>query len=317
MIIPSFIEQNITLADKNWFKTGGNAEFFCHPSTPEEFAQALLFAYQQSIPVFLLGKGANILIADDGVPGLTIQPHLTYIHQQTIDDTKVAVTAGAGVDLHSLIIYCLDNGIVGLEEFSGIPSTVGGAVYINLHYFEFLLEHFLLNARVIDAKTGQLMTVDNAWFNFGYNTSRLHMRDYYLVDATFLLTRVDQYKAAFAHGRHTEIIRHRARRYPAKNTCGSFFRNFHEDELVTTYEGKKIPYVAYYLERAGVKGVLQIGDAIVSHQHANMIVNMGNATTDNIITVAQTMQQRVHEIFGIVPQPECQLIGFKNYPLLR
>ena len=79
---------------------------------------------------------------------------------------------------------------------------------------------------------------------------------------------------------------------------------------------KKIIYVAYYLDKIGVKGHLRVGDAIVSHQHANMIVNQGNATSTDIITLARTMQELVQKEFGIIPQPECRLIGFKKNPLL-
>ena len=79
---------------------------------------------------------------------------------------------------------------------------------------------------------------------------------------------------------------------------------------------KKIIFVAYYLDKIGVKGSLRCGNALVSHQHANMIVNLGQATSTDIITVASEMQRLVQEKFGILPQPECQLIGFKKYPLL-
>ncbi len=75
--------------------------------------------------------------------------------------------------------------------------------------------------------------------------------------------------------------------------------------------------MAYYLDKIGIKGELRVGDAQVSHQHANMIVNLGSATTDDIIGIARKMQERVHESFGIIPQPECRLVGFKEYPLIK
>ena len=78
--------------------------------------------------------------------------------------------------------------------------------------------------------------------------------------------------------------------------------------------GKKLPFVAYYLDQLGIKGKLNYGDAIVSYRHANMLVNQGNATSHDIIMLAQTIQEMVFRQFGIIPQPECQLIGFKNQP---
>jgi UDP-N-acetylmuramate dehydrogenase len=81
--------------------------------------------------------------------------------------------------------------------------------------------------------------------------------------------------------------------------------------------GRKAIWVAYYLDKIGVKGELRVGDAMVSHQHANMIVNCGSATSSDIIGVATRMQELVRDEFGIIPQPECRFVGFKEYPLQR
>jgi UDP-N-acetylmuramate dehydrogenase len=316
MIIPSTIQQNISLSDKNWFKTGGAARFFMAPNNADEFQEGIQFCITYGVPLYLLGSGANILIADEGFEGLVIQPHLNGIESEHVTDDIVHLKAGAGVTIDQLITWCLEHELVGLEEFSGIPGTVGGAVYINLHYFEFLLHQFLFSARVIEAETGKIQEVTNDWFQFAYDYSRLHERTHFLVDATFVVRKKDAFTAAFAKGRAFEIMRHRARRYPQKNTCGSFFRNFHEHEVTQMTEGKKMIYVAYYLDQLSVKGSLKVGGAVVSRQHANMIINEGNATSSDIITLARTMQEMVKEKFGIVPQAECQLVGFKEYPLL-
>lgn len=308
------IEKNVSLADKNWFKTGGQARFFCQPHDAQEFAQALAFAHEHKLSIFVLGQGANILISDDGFDGLVIAPKLAEIN---IDYLKGLVTAGAGVGMPDLIKACLDKNLIGLEEFSGIPGTVGGSMYINIHYFEFLLSNFLACARVIDAQSGQVFEVDPAWFSFGYNTSTLQAGKFYLVDATFNLKPVSPLEAAFARGRSVEMIRHRAARYPTARTCGSFFRNFHADEIPFLINDKKIPFVAYYLDKIGIKGALRIGNAVVSHQHANMIVTLEGATSSDVIELVREMQRRVYEQFGIVPQPECQLIGFAQYPLMQ
>lgn len=310
------IQNNISLADKNWFKTGGVARYFSRPTNAQEMAHALAFARENKQPLFVLGNGANILISDDGFDGLVINPAMIEINH-TIDGQVGYLTAGAGVPLDQLITYGLEHNLLGLEEFSGIPGTVGGAVFINLHYFEFLFSHFLVSATVINVNTGQILTVDTGWFNFGYNQSRLHDRSYLLVDATFKLRAASRDETMYAKGRSVEIIRHRAQRYPQANTCGSFFRNFYPQEVTLISGGKKVIWVAYYLDKVGVKGTLQIGNAQVSHQHANMITHKGAATSQNIIDVAREMQRRVHEQFGIMPQPECQLVGFKNYPLLN
>ena len=310
------IQQNISLADKNWFRTGGNAQYFCEPSTEQEFIQATQFAQEHGLEIVVIGEGANILVSDEGVTGLVIRPALKNITIHDEQASSVLVTAGAGVKMPDLINFCLDNEIIGLEEFSGIPGTVGGSVFINIHYFKFLLSQFLVKATVIERATHILYNVDGAWFNFGYNQSTLQTGDYYLVDATFALKKVDQIQAAYAKGRRDETIRHRNQRYPLSNTCGSFFRNFHTDELPFEINGKKVPFVAYYLDKIGVKGALRVGNAVVSYQHANMLVTQPGAMTHDVIELAKTMQLMVKDQFGIVPQSECRFIGFKNFPLL-
>lgn len=314
---PQLIQENIPLADKNWFKTGGNARFFASPKNSNEFQKVVRFAQSNQLSIFILGHGANILISDHGFDGLVVQSNLQEIEIKDSEDQRYSfVKAGTGVSIPDLIQFCLEHNLSGLEEFSGIPGTVGGSVYINLHYFQFLLSHFLVEAEVLEKDTGTLQIVPTSWFNFGYNSSRLQESNHYLVSATFKLKKISDIQKAFAQGRSVEIIRHRASRYPAKNTCGSFFRNFHDDEVTLISNGKKMVFIAYYLDKIGVKGVLQHGDAIVSYQHANMIVNQGDATTNDIIAVAREMQQKVYDNFGILPQPECRLIGFKKYPLL-
>lgn len=309
------IETNVPLHDKNWFETGGKAAYFAQPNAPEKFQHALAYAQQNNLPVFVLGQGANVLISDEGFDGLVIRPGQNQIHVVEPDSQHALVHAGAGTTMHDLIEFCLNHHLLGLEEFSGIPGTVGGSVYINLHYYQFLLGQFLISGQIINRHTGALHTVDNTWFKFGYNHSNLHDENHFLLSATFKLKKASDLEIAYARGRRVEIIRHRINRYPHKGTCGSFFRNFHEHEVTAESNGKKMIYVAYYLDKIGIKGQLSVGDAIVSHQHANMIVNRGNATSTDIAQLARTMQQLVSDQFGIIPQPECRLLGFKNWPL--
>ena len=130
------------------------------------------------------------------------------------------------------------------------------------------------------------------------------------------LKKVDDLKCAYQKGRRDEIVRYRTRQYPTSHTCGCFFKNFHQDEVTLEIDNKKMIYVAYYLDKIGIKGNLTTGDATVSYKHANMLVNKGNATTSDIIALARTIQELVKQKYGIIPQPECLLVGFEKYPLL-
>lgn len=307
------IQHNVSLHDKNWFATGGPARFFCEPTTENEFVASVHYARDNGLKTFVLGAGANILISDDGFDGLVIRPQIKTIISHPADPL---VTAGAGVGIQELIDCCLDNLKIGLEDFSGIPGTVGGAMYINIHYFKHLLSQFVVSARVIEASSGLVYDVSPDWFGFGYNQTKLLEKNHFLVSATFALKPVDLMQAAYARGRRDEIIRHRVTRYPNANTCGSFFRNFLPEEVLQSIDGKKIPFVAYYLDKIGVKGQLRVGGASVSHQHANMLVTSDNATSGDVINLARTMQEMVHAQFGLLPQAECQFIGFSTHPLL-
>jgi UDP-N-acetylmuramate dehydrogenase len=173
-----------------------------------------------------------------------------------------------------------------------------------------------VRAQVIEKDTNTVLEVDLNWFNYGYNKSTLMTGRYFVVSVTLKLQRATDTETAHAQGRRYEIIRHRASRYPSSNTCGSFFRNFHEDEVTLVWNGKKMIYVAFYLDKIGVKGTAAIGGACVSWQHANMLVNKDNATSTDIINLARLLQEKVKAEFGIIPRPECIFVGFKDYPLL-
>lgn len=306
------IQQNIPLKNKNWFQTGGNARFYCEPENEIDFQEALNPAKENNLDLFVLGSGANILISDNGFDGLVIKPKLNKI--QINQDL---VTAQAGVAIEELINYSLENNLAGLEEFAGIPGTVGGSVFINIHYFNYLLSDFLIYAKIINKKTNQIKTVKKDWFNFGYDKSKLFDKEYFLVSATFQLKKVNDIEIAYAKGKRDERVKQRNNRYPTSNTCGSFFRNFHENEVNLKINNKPMTFVAYYLDKLGVKGNLSVGNACVSYKHANMIVTKNGATTSDVIKLAQKMQELVFQNFGVIPQPECQLVGFDKYPLLK
>lgn len=313
-LLPFFIQEHVPLADKNSFRTGGNARFYTEPTSMNSFTQALFFAKNQNLEIFVLGAGANVLISDEGFSGLVIRPMITTFETTNLDNNNVLVKAGAGLSIDTLIKLCFDHMILGLEEFSGIPGNVGGAVYINLHYYEFLLEQFIVQATLIHTTTMRIITVDKDWFQFGYDQSKLQEKEYFILDATFALKKApDELAIAHAKGRYQEIVRHRNRRYPFENTCGSFFRNFHKEEVADTE--KQLIFVAYYLDQIGVKGSLSFGGATVSHQHANMIVTKNNATSADVINLAKLMQEMVYEKYHIKPVPECQLVGFSHNPL--
>jgi UDP-N-acetylmuramate dehydrogenase len=305
------IFKNVLLSDKNWFRTGGDAEFFAEPKNLDNFKEIIKFSNDKNLKISIIGDGANILVNDDGVSGIVIHPSGKKIEIGNITvDNYVYVKAGSGVLIDDLIFYCLNNNIIGLEEFSGIPGSVGGSIYINIHYFKFFISMFVESATVIEIASGNVFEVEKNWFDFGYDSSKLFEKKHIVIDVTFKFKKVDFVEAAYAKGRSLEIIRHRKERYPYKGTCGCFFRNLNEDEVNFEVNGKKILAAGYYLEKVGVKGELRKGDVCVSHKHANMIVNEGQGKTEDILFLANEMGKRVFEKFGLKLHPECQFFGF-------
>jgi UDP-N-acetylmuramate dehydrogenase len=313
-MIDNLIQKNISLKDKNWFETGGQAEFFSAPTTEGEIQKSVEFALKNNLKITILGSGANVLINDYGVKGLVIKPSLKNISILVDQDANYKlVEVDSGISIDDLINYCLENNLIGLEEFSGIPGSVGGAIYINIHYFNFFIGDFLESAIIYDLFNNNIFEVDKKWFNFGYDNSKLFSKQYLLISAFFKLKYVKDLESAFAKGRSVEIIRHRKSRYPYKGTCGCFFKNFEEsDKNLLEINGKKILSAGYYLDQVGVKGILRVNQAGVSSKHANMIVNFGNTTSRDILAVAKTMKELVYKKFGLILQPECQLIGFEE-----
>lgn len=313
------IQENIPLNSYNWFATGGPARYFCEPESQDDFIESLRFARENELKIFVLGEGANILVSDSGFNGLVIRPKNTGVEilgQETETDGTI-VRAGSGVIVQDLIDFCLENNLTGLEDFSGIPGTVGGSVYINLHYFDYLLSDFFVRGKVLDIESLEVNKKEPEWFGFGYDQSRLHDHEHILISADFVLQSASDEECAYARGRRDEIIRHRNRRYPESHTCGSFFRNFIPEEVDLNIDGKKMIYVAYYFDKLGIKGQLQSGGARVSSKHANMIVTDDSAISQDVINVTRRMQQMVLDEYGVLPQPECQLIGFEEYPLIN
>ncbi len=310
-------QQNIFLNDFSWFGTGGPAKLFCEPENDAEFCKAIKFANAQNLDIFVLGEGANVLISDDGFDGLVIKPRNSKIEIVKTSEKEAVIRAGAGTPFSNVIDFALENKLIGLEEFSGIPGTVGGAVFINIHYFDFLLSQFLEKARVINRKTLEIIEVNADWFEFGYDRSKLQEKEFYLIDADLKVFKVfknNSVEVEKAIKKRKEMISYREDRYPTEKTCGSFFQNFSFKEVQVQENGEKIIHVAFYLDK--LKGKLSVGDAIVSTKHANMIENKGNATSADIAKLARKMQEYISDNFKIIPKPECQLIGFKNNPLL-
>lgn len=297
------VKKNILLKNYSGYEVGGPADFFCEPRTKKELLSALAFARKKNIPVGILGGGFNVLISDSGFRGLIIKPRINSL---IIEGS--GVVAGSGVELGKVIKISLKKGLIGLEDFSGIPGTVGGALYINVHYYRSLLNNLVEWIECVDYD-GNSRIIGGRNKNWKYELSQIQKNKIIVVRGCFELKKVGQQEKWKAIGKAEEIIRTRFYRYPAEPSAGSVFQNIDRKK----FYGAPSISAAYYIDRLGMKGT-RVGGAEISGRHANMIVNKGNATAKDIARLASLIKKRVQKKFGLELKPEVQFLGFKNNP---
>ena len=298
------ILENIPLKSYTNFRIGGPASFFCEPESSDEIIEALGFARERDLPVFILGLGANVLISDDGFPGLVIRQQNKKVRVK-----GNTINAEAGATIEELIGIALSENLVGLEDFSEIPSTVGGSIYINLHYFGAFIGPLVRSALVLDRNALKVEEVDQKWFGFDYDNTKLKTDgNYVLLEASLELKKVDDYKKHEAIGKAKEISRTRQRRYPSEPSVGSIFQNLSLEEQ--EQRGLPTRSVAYLIDVCGLKGK-SAGEAVLSYRHSNMIVNPGGARAADVLELAEMIRLRVKERFGVDLRFEMQLVGFE------
>ena len=182
------VQEHVPLAPLTTFGVGGEARFFVEARTTEEVSEALAFAREHALPVFVLGGGSNIVIADSGFDGLVLVPRMTNLTFEEQGES-ILVTAGAGVVWDDLVARAAARGYVGIECLSGIPGTVGGAIVANLGAYGAQTSDTFISADVLDRESGALRVFEKEACNFSYHDSMFsHANGRYVVlGARFLL----------------------------------------------------------------------------------------------------------------------------------
>jgi UDP-N-acetylmuramate dehydrogenase len=294
------VQHHVPLAPYTTFKIGGPADYFYHARTADGLVKAITTARELEIPYFLLGLGANILVGDKGYRGLVIHSEVGGI--EFLDKTRVR--AGAGVEIfHDLINQTVSRGLGGLHHYVGIPSTVGGALWQNLHFLSppperertcFIAE--VLESASILTEEGEVKDVDNAYFKFGYDYSILHERDDVVLTATFNLTPQDPEELRYIM---RENLKWRDDKHPdlwLYPCAGSIFQKIQD-----VGAGRLI-------DQVGLKGHNH-GNAGFFHKHANIIVNYGGATAAEIRHLIELAQSTVKKELGYELKTEIGMIG--------
>lgn len=272
------------------WRIGGPADILCSPRTEDDVIIALSFAEEYGLPVTVIGNGSNLLVRDEGIRGLTLRIE-GGLNSVQVEENRVL--AGAGILLPSLSRIALRAGLSGLEFAAGIPASLGGAVVMNAGAFGQCLGDLVLEADVLEFN-GNRRLLTRTDFSFNYRTSSLQDQKLIILRTVLQLTPEDT--SAIAE-RMENNLASRIRTQPLKlPTAGSVFRN------------PPGHFAAKLIELAGLKGV-RVGDAQVSPKHANFIVNLGNASAHQVITLIEMIKERVRSQFGIELVSEVCLMG--------
>lgn len=281
---------NEPLSGHTTWKIGGSADCLVIPAGKRELARTIAVLSRRQVPWTPLGRGSNVLVSDRGIRGVVIKLGDAFDYVRFEGST---VTAGAAYSFIKLSVMTGKEGLTGLEFAGGIPGSVGGAVYMNAGAHGSDVSRILTSAEVV-LENGELAVWQRSDFRFAYRHSALHGSRMIVTEATFELTPGDRREIAAAMAAYKD---RRLRTQPLQMACaGSVFRN---------PEGA---FAAKLIEEAGLKG-LRVGGAEVSRQHANFIVNIGNATAEDVLTLMKRIQQTVEQQTGIRLVPEVLEVG--------
>lgn len=293
------IKKNVPLAPYTTFYLGGPAEMFIEAQSEDELVVAVQLARKEGIPFFLLGGGSNLVVSDKGIAGLTILNRSAGADMININSSTLTVSSGRA--LAYAVGLAWRHGFSGFEPFTGIPGSIGGAIYGNAGAYGRCISDLLLEADVL-TPDGTILKVSPDFFGFSYRDSQLKRSGHIVLNATFKVTPGDRKAISeqmkdIAHQRHCK--------HPPREvgSAGSFFKNLDPNPGETRRRA-----AGEVLEKAGAKQ-LAVGGASVYDKHANFIVNYGKATAADVRTLAAILKEKVLEAFGIELHEEVLFVG--------
>ncbi|MBO4462296.1 MAG: UDP-N-acetylmuramate dehydrogenase [Lachnospiraceae bacterium] len=287
--ISTGIIENELMNRHTTFKVGGPCSVFISPKK-NEIPKAIKLCQEYDVPYIILGRGSNVLFSDKGYDGVVIEMGEAN-NDITVDDT--VITAGAGATLAAVAMKAYENGLAGFEFASGIPGSIGGGLYMNAGAYGGEMKDVVVSAEAMDIN-GNLITLEREDMDLSYRHSAFMVRDLIVMSVTIRLNKGDkaEIKALMDdfNGRRRDK---QPLNYPS---AGSFFKR---------PEGN---YAGKLIEDAGLAG-LRVGGAAVSSKHCGFIINVDNATSDDIIELMKKVQNEVKKQFGVDLEPEVKFVG--------
>ncbi len=290
--VKEFFKGNISISEPlnrfTTFKIGGPADYYLEPKDRDDLLNLIKYLKEIKYPYIIIGNGSNVLISDEGIRGAAINLEFGFTK---IVVNKNKVYAEAGILLSKLVDVCIEHSLTGIENLSGIPGTLGGAILMNAGAYGGEISDFITTVEIID--NIEIKVLKREECGFAYRKSNLEGK--IILSAEFELPYGDKIEA---RERRKELLLKRNRAQPVElPNAGSIFKNPPGD------------FAARLIEEAGLKG-LTIGGAKVSEKHANFIVNFNNASSNDVIELMKVIQETVLQKFGIMLEPEIKMIGF-------
>ena len=281
------------LASYTSMRVGGPADFFLEPKDRADLISIVRFFQENGFPFMMIGRGSNMIIHDDGIRGAVIYPEPGLSRVVLEDDL---VVAEAGARLTKLVDFCVQNGLAGLEWAAGIPGSVGGALVMNAGAHSAEMKDSVVDVDVF--RNGSVVRVLRKDAGFGYRSSSFG-RDVVL-GARFHTAKTDKDEIM---KRKSDLMARRNATQPLNlPNSGSVFKN------------PSGTFAAKLIEQAGLKGK-RVGGAQISEKHANFMVNLGNATADDVIRLIDLARRTVYQNAGILLELEVRLVGFPEHVL--
>lgn len=277
---------NEPMKNHTTFKVGGNAEFFVKVNNKSQLSALIKFITENNIPYFILGKGSNLLVSDEGMKGVVIYLQGDFENVEVIDEEYIY--AGAGASLTKMCRTALDNSLSGLEFAFGIPGSVGGAVFMNAGAYGGEMKDCIVSVDYI-TPSGECGTYDISELELGYRTSVFKTNNNIIVGCKVALKK-DQ-KEQIKEKMNDLLGRRKSKQPIEYPSAGSTFKR-----PVGNFAGSLI-------EACGLKGYT-VGDAQVSKKHAGFVINIGNATSKDINTLIEDVQKIVKEKTGYFLETE-------------
>lgn len=280
--------ENVPGAELTTFRVGGPVSIVACPCSITAACEVLKYAEENDIPSFVIGNGSNLIISDEGADMLFIKLS-GDLSSCGMDGCRLI--CGAGASLASAARLSVMNGFTGFEWAAGIPGTIGGAVAMNAGAYGGEIKQVIKRVTVYsDGSVHDIIPTEN---DLGYRISAFAYPDMTVLEAEFMLAPDDGY----AKERMEELAKRRRDKQPLNYpSAGSVFKR---------PEGH---FAGALIEQAGLKG-LSVGGACVSEKHAGFIVNMGGASSADILALIELVREKVFERFGVMLEPEVKIIN--------